>query len=112
MANGWLNNGNNEKLYFGGLQNHCRWCLQPRNYKTLAPWKESYDQPRQHVKKQRHYFAEKGLSGQSYGFPVVVYGCASWTIKLSTEELMLLNHAVGEDSWESLGLQGDQTSQL
>ena len=32
------------------------------------PWKKSYDQPRQHVKKQRHYFAKKGLSSQSYGF--------------------------------------------
>ena len=34
----------------------------------LAPWKKSYDQPRQHIKKQRHYFANKGLSSQSYGF--------------------------------------------
>jgi len=34
----------------------------------LAPWKKSYDQPRQHIKKQRHYFASKGLSGQGYGF--------------------------------------------
>ena len=47
----------------------------------LAPWKESYDQPRQHTKKQRHYFANKGPSSQSYGFPVVMYGCESWTIK-------------------------------
>ena len=36
--------------------------------KTLAPWKESYDQPRQHIKKQKHYFANKGPSNQSYGF--------------------------------------------
>ena len=35
--------------------------------KTLAPWKKSYDQPRQHIKKQRHYFANKGPSSQSYG---------------------------------------------
>ena len=35
--------------------------------KTLTPWKESYDQPRQHIKKQRHYFANKGPSSQSYG---------------------------------------------
>ena len=33
-----------------------------------APWKESYDQPRQHIKKQRHYFANKGPSSQNYGF--------------------------------------------
>ena len=44
-------------------------------------------------------------------FPVVMYGCESWTIKrLSAEELMLLNCGVGEDSLESLGLQGDPTS--
>ena len=36
--------------------------------KTLAPWKKSYDQPRQHIKKQRHYFANKGPSSQRYGF--------------------------------------------
>ena len=41
--------------YFLGLQNHCR-------------WKKSYDQPRQRIKQQRHYFANKGLSSQSYGF--------------------------------------------
>ena len=36
--------------------------------KTLAPWKKSYDQPRKHIKKQRHYFAKKGPSSQVYGF--------------------------------------------
>ena len=36
--------------------------------KTLAPWKKSYDQPRQHIKKQRYYFANKGASSQGYGF--------------------------------------------
>ena len=36
--------------------------------KTLAPWRKCYDQPKQHIKKQRHYFANKGLSSQSYGF--------------------------------------------
>ena len=43
-----------------------------------ASWKKSYDQPRQHIKKQRHYFANKGLSSV---YPVVIYGCESWTIK-------------------------------
>ena len=47
----------------------------------LIPWKESYDQPRQHIKKQRYYFLNKGPSSQGYGFPVVMYGCESWTIK-------------------------------
>ena len=36
--------------------------------KTLTPWKESYDQPRQHIKKQRHYFANRVPSSQGYGF--------------------------------------------
>ena len=44
-------------------------------------------------------------------FPVVMYGCESWTVKKAEpEELMLLNCGVREDSWESLGLQGDPTS--
>ena len=47
----------------------------------LAPWKKSYDQPRQPIKKQRYYFADEGPSRQSYGFSVVMYGCESWTIK-------------------------------
>ena len=37
----------------------------------------SYDQPRQRIKKQRHYFANKGPSRQGYVFPVVMYGCES-----------------------------------
>ena len=46
-------------------------------------------------------------------FPVVMYGCESWTVKKAEpEELMLLNCGAGEDSSESLGLQGDQTSQF
>ena len=47
----------------------------------LTPWKESYDQPRQHIEKQRHYFANKGLLVKVMVFPVVMYGCESWTIK-------------------------------
>ena len=49
--------------------------------KTLAPWKKSYDQPRQHIKKQRPYFADKGPSIKAMVFPVVMYGCERWTMK-------------------------------
>ena len=49
--------------------------------KTLAPWKKSYDQPRQCIKKQTHHFADKHPYSQSYDFPVVMYRCESWTIK-------------------------------
>ena len=44
-------------------------------------WKKSYDQPRQHIKKQRHYFATKIHLAKAMFFPVVIYGCESWTIK-------------------------------
>ena len=47
----------------------------------LAPWKKSYDQPRQHIKKQRCYFANKGPLVKAMVFPVVMYGCESWIIK-------------------------------
>ena len=47
----------------------------------LAPRKKSYDQPRQHIKKQRHYFANKVHLVKAMDFPVVMYGCESWTIK-------------------------------
>ena len=45
------------------------------NLKDLTPWKESFYYPRQHIKKQRHDFANKGPSRQSMVFPVVMYGC-------------------------------------
>ena len=67
-----------------------------------APWKESDDQPRQHIKKQRHYFAKKGLSNQSYGFSSSLIGM--WELdhkkRLSAEELILLN-VVLEESLDS-----------
>ena len=63
--------------------------------KLKDAWKKSCDKPRQHIKKQRHYFANKVLSSQSYGFS----SSHVWMIiKLSTKKLMLLNCGVGEDS--------------
>ena len=63
MKNRWGNSGNSNRLYFGGSKitanRDCR-----HKIKTLAPWKKSYDQARQHIKKQRHYFANKGPSSQ------------------------------------------------
>ena len=47
----------------------------------LAPWEISYYQPRQHIKKQRHYFATKIRLVKAMVFPVVMYGCESWTVK-------------------------------
>ena len=54
-----------DRLYFGELQKSLQMVTAIR---TFALWKKSYDQPRQHIKKQKHSFANKGLSSQSYGF--------------------------------------------
>jgi len=113
MTNRWVNNGNSERHYSVMIfQNHCRWWLQRWNWKTLAPWKKSYNQHRQCIKKQRHYFDDIGLSVKIMVFPVVMDGYESWTIKKAenqrTDNLIC---GVGEDPWESLGLQGYKTSQ-
>ena len=62
----------------------------------LLPGKKS----RQHIKKQRHYFADKGPSSQSFVFfPVVMYGCESWTIKKAEcQKIDASNCGAGEDS--------------
>ena len=75
-----------------------------REIKTLTPWKKSSDQPRQHIKKQRHYFANNSPSSQSYYFPVVMYGCESWTKKAERQRIDAFELCFGEDSGESLGL--------
>ena len=70
----------------------------------LAPWKKNNEKPRQHIKKQRHYFANKDPPSQSYGFSI----SHVWVWELDYKECwVLLNCGVGEDSWESFGLQGD-----
>ena len=47
----------------------------------LAPWKKSYDQPRQHIEKQIHYLPTKFYPVKATVFPVVMYGCECWTLK-------------------------------
>ena len=68
--------------------------------KTLAPWKKSYDQPRQHFKKQRHYLANKSLSSQSYGFPSS-HVCI---LELEYKENWKWNPLTCVDSWWPHGL--------
>ena len=89
----------------------------------LAPRNKSYDQPRQHIKKQRHYFVPKVCLVKAMVFPVVMYGCESWTIKkaerqridafelwfwktldspLDSKEIQLF-HPKGDQSWVFIG---------
>ena len=73
--------GSSDRFYFLGLQNHCRWWLQPRNEKTFAPWKKCYDKPRQHIKKRDITFPTKVHIVKAMVFLVVMYGCENWIIK-------------------------------
>ena len=68
QANRRRKSGSSDRFYFLGLQNHFRHWLPPWNQKMLVPWKESYDKPRQHIKKKRYRFANKGPYSKSYGF--------------------------------------------
>ena len=64
-----------------------------------APWKKSYDQPRQHIKKQRAVILPtKVRLVKAVVFPAVMHRCENWTIKLSAKELMLSNCGAGKDS--------------
>ena len=75
--------------------------------------KESYAvQPRQHIEKQRHYFVNKGPSSQGCGFSSghVWMWELDYTESWGLKNWCFLNCGVGEDSWESVGLQGDSTS--
>ena len=80
MANTWGKYGNNKELYF------ILFILAPKSLqmvtaalilKDIAPWKKIYDEPRQHIKKQRHYFANKVCLVKAMIFPCVMYGYES-----------------------------------
>ena len=77
----------------------------------LSPWKKSYDKPREHIKKQRHHFADKGLSSQSYGFSsshIQMWELdhkEGWAPKNWCFQIVVLEKTL-------LRQQGDQTSQL
>ena len=98
--------GETVRLYFGGLQ-----MVTAAMKLKDTPWKKSYYQPRQHIKKQRHYLSTKIHLVKAMVFPVVVYGCDSWSIKkaehlrIDAFELWCRRRLL-----ESLGLHGDPTS--
>ena len=72
----------------------------------LAPWKESYDQPREHIKNTKYILKitlpTKVCLVKAMVFPVVMYGCESWTIKIADNEELLLLNLVLEKTLESL----------
>ena len=70
-----------ERIYLGGAPKSLQMVIAAMKLKDVCSLEEKLWLPRLPIKKQRHYFANKGPFGQSYGFPVVMYGCESWTIK-------------------------------
>ena len=68
MANRWGNNGNSVIRLFSWAPESLRMVTAAMKLKDAVPCKESYDQPRQHIKKQSHHFANKGPSNQSHSF--------------------------------------------
>ena len=112
MANRWGNNGNSDRLYL--------WCSkitadsdcshEIKRYLLLG--RKVVTNLGSTLKSRYITLVTKIHVVKAVVFPGVMYGCESWTIRrLSTKELMLLNCGAEEDSGESLGLQGDPTSQ-
>ena len=114
-----------ERLYFGGSKITADGDCSHEIKRKLGPWKKSYDQPRQHSKKQRHYFTEKGPSSQGYGFPsghvwmweldckegLALKNWCFWTVVLKKTPESPLNckeiqqvHPKGNQSWLFIGM--------
>ena len=68
MANRWRNDGNSDRLYVLGDPKSLQIMIAAMKIKYAYSLEEKYDQPRQHIKKQRHYFVIKGTSSQGYVF--------------------------------------------
>ena len=101
MTNRWGNSGNGERLYFRRAPKSQQMVTAAMTLKDPCSLKKSYDQQRQHIKQQRHYFANQSPSSQGYGFSSGHVWM--WELdceELSAEELMLLNCSVGEDYWD------------
>ena len=111
MASRWGNNGNSEKFYFWGLQitsdDDCSHEIKRR----LLPVRKAMTNIDSLLKSWDITLLTQIHLVKAMVFPVVMYGCESWTVKKAERwRIDLLNCGVGEDSWESLGLQGDPTN--
>ena len=96
MANRWGNNGNSDRLYFGGLSADGDHSHEIKRQLLLG--RKVMTNLGSILKSRDVTLSTKVCLVKAVVLPVVMYGCESWAIKLSTEELMLLNCAVGEDS--------------
>ena len=81
MANRWVNSRNSARLYFGGLQIHCRWWLQPWNKRRLLFGRKAMTNLHSILKSRDITLPAKVCLVKAMVVPVVMYGCESWTIK-------------------------------
>ena len=81
MGNRWGNSGNSVRLYFWGLQNHCRWWLQPWNLRRLLLGRKIMTNLDSILKSRDIILPTKVHLVKAMVFPVVMYGCESWTVK-------------------------------
>ena len=106
------NSRNSDRLYFLGLQDHCRWWLSYEIKRCLLLGRKATTNLDSVLKNRDISLLTKVHIVKAMVFsPVVMYGCESWTIK-KDEHLRIdaFELGPGEDSWESLGLQRDPTS--
>ena len=112
MVNRWGNSGNSVRLYFGGgskitVDGDCSHEIKRHLFlgRKVMTNLDSIFKSRDSTLPTKVHLVKAMV------FPVVMYGCESWTVKKAEHQRMiLLNCGVGEDSWESLELQGDPTS--
>ena len=99
MANRWRNSGNSDRLYFGGLQITADGDCSHEVKRHLVFGRKVMNNLDSILKNRDITLPTKISLVKAMVFPVVMYGCESWTIKKAEcEELMLLNCGVGEDS--------------
>ena len=82
MGNRWGNSGNSVRLYFFWVPKSLQMVTAAMKMKDAYSLEESYDQPRWHIQKQRHYFVNKGPSSHGYGFS----SGHVWMLELDCEE--------------------------
>ena len=103
----WGSNGNSDGLDLLGLQNHCSHKIK----RHLFLGRKDMTNPDSILKSRDITLPTKVHLVKAVFFLVVMYGCKSWTIKKAECQRIELNCGVGENSWESLGLQEDQAIQ-
>ena len=112
MGNRWGNSGNCVRLYFFGSRITADGDCSHEMKRCLLLGRKVMTNLDITLKSRHITLLTKVHLDRAVVFPVVMYGCEIWTIKKAEHKrMMLLNCGVGEDSWESLGLQGDETSQ-